>query len=62
MVSFRTIQHCVDFNIVYDVDTKVMYTVSNGMHNRGTFTMLVNADGTPRLYERQSWTGHSENF
>ena len=35
------------FNVVYHRDTKVMYTVS---HN-GTFTLLVNPDGTPMLYE-----------
>lgn len=54
MVAFKKIQACVDFDIVYDVDTKVLYTVSNGMHNRGCFTLLVNADGTPRLYEDQN--------
>lgn len=34
-----------DFYIVYDNETKVMYAVSNNL------TMLVNADGTPKLYE-----------
>ena len=32
--------------VVYDKETKVMYVVDS---NRG-YTMLVNADGTPRLY------------
>ena len=39
------------FYIVYDNETKVMYAVSNGDYNRGVLTMLVNADGTPKLYE-----------
>lgn len=40
-----------DWNIVYDEKTKVMYAVSNGYYNNGNFTLLVNADGTPLLYE-----------
>ena len=40
-----------DFYVVYDNETKVMYAVSDGLYNRGVLTMLVNADGTPKLYE-----------
>lgn len=36
--------------IVYDKYTKVMYAVSNGSYNRGTFTLLVDANGNPVLY------------
>ena len=36
--------------IVYHKDTKVMYAVSDGFYNGGTFTLLVNADGTPMVY------------
>ena len=32
--------------VVYDKDTKVMY-----VRYRDSYTLLVNADGTPRLYE-----------
>lgn len=39
------------FYIVYDNETKVMYAVSDGDYNRGVLTMLVNADGTPKLYK-----------
>lgn len=39
------------FDIVYDTDTKVMYSRSMGSYNRGTLTVLVNSDGTPKLYE-----------
>ena len=37
--------------VLYDRTTKVMYVVSEGGYNLGNFTMLVNADGSPRLYE-----------
>ena len=36
-----------DFHVVYDNETKVMYAVSG----RGNLTMLVNADGTPKIYK-----------
>ena len=46
---------CIDSNyccwIVYHKDTKVMYAISNGQYNRGTVTLLVNADGTPMIWE-----------
>ena len=37
--------------IVYHKDTKVMYAVSRSGHNAGTYTVLVNADGTPMIWE-----------
>lgn len=37
--------------IVYHRETKVMYAVSNSSNNVGTFTLLVNADGTPMLWQ-----------
>lgn len=40
-----------DFYVVYDNETKVMYAVSDGHYNRGNFTLLVNVDGTPKLYD-----------
>lgn len=39
------------FSIVYHKDTKVMYAVSAGGYNSGTFTLLVNPDGSPMLWE-----------
>ena len=39
------------FNLYYDKDTKVMYAVSS---NR--VTVLLNADGTPKLYEESDTT------
>ncbi len=40
--------------IVYDKHTKVMYAVSNGGYNNGNFTLLVDANGNPLLYEEQN--------
>lgn len=37
--------------IVYDKYTKVMYAVSNSVYNIGTFTLLVDANGNPLLYQ-----------
>ena len=39
------------YNIVYHKETKVMYAVSNGNKTQGVFTVLVNPDGTPMLWE-----------
>ena len=36
--------------VVYHKDTKVMYTISHG-NSCGTFTLLVNPDGTPMIWE-----------
>jgi len=38
------------FKVVYDRETGVMYTLSCGSYNSGNFTMLVNADGTPLIW------------
>lgn len=42
------------YDVVYHKDTKVMYAVSHSCYNIGTFTVLVNPDGTPMLYEAES--------
>lgn len=39
------------WRVVYHRDTKVMYAISYGGYNGGNFTLLVNADGTPMLWE-----------
>lgn len=39
------------YSIVYHKDTKVMYAVSTGGYNSGNFTLLVNPDGSPMLWE-----------
>lgn len=39
--------------IVYDKYTKVMYAISNSGYNNGNFTLLVDANGNPLLYNEQ---------
>lgn len=48
---FIEIERRYDWYVVYHRDTKVMYTVSTGSYNRGTFTLMVDLDGNPLLYE-----------
>ena len=48
--EFITIEREWYYDIVYHRDTKVMYAVSTGTNNQGTFTLLVNADGSPMVY------------
>ena len=37
--------------VVYHKDTKVMYAVSYGSYNYGTFTLLVDRDGKPLTWK-----------
>lgn len=37
--------------VVYNKETKVMYSISRGAYNLCSFTLLVNEDGTPMLWE-----------
>lgn len=48
---FVIVERTQVWNVVYHKDTKVMYAVSGGAYNNGTFTLLVNPDGTPMLWE-----------
>lgn len=41
----------INVDIVYDSETKVMYAISCGPYNRGTMTLLVNKDGSPKLWQ-----------
>lgn len=40
-----------NWRVVYHKDTKVMYVISSGSYNRGTFTVMLNPDGTPMIWE-----------
>lgn len=43
---------CTDiWKVVYHKETKVMYAISSSGDNYGNFTLLVNADGSPMLWE-----------
>ena len=48
---FVTIEKTETWKVVYHNETKVMYAVSAGLHNGGTFTLLVDRDGKPLLYK-----------
>lgn len=49
--EFIIVERTVSWYIVYHKETKVMYAVSSGSYNSGTFTLLVKADGTPMIWE-----------
>ena len=48
---FVKVETTTFWDVVYHKDTKVMYVVSTGSYNHGTFTLLVDADGKPMIYE-----------
>ena len=39
------------YKIVYHQETKVMYAISTGGYNAGTFTVMLDADGKPLLHK-----------
>lgn len=43
-----TVEHAATYRIVYDRETRVMYVVAT---QSDVFTVLVDADGKPLLYE-----------
>lgn len=48
---FVIVENHTFLDVVYHKDTKVMYAVSTGSYNLGTFTLLVDADGKPMIYD-----------
>lgn len=48
---FMTVESTNAWRIVVDRETRVLYAVSLGMYNIGVFTVLVDADGKPLLWE-----------
>lgn len=48
---FVTVSENSDYAVVYDRETKIMYAMSNSSYNIGNFTVLLNVDGTPKLYK-----------
>lgn len=49
---FVEVENGGNWTIVYHRETKVMYAISRGGHNNGTFTVLMDADGKPVLWEK----------
>ena len=50
-VHFVKIASYSNYDIVYNAANRVMYTQSRGMYNFGTFTLLVNDDGSPMIWK-----------
>ncbi len=51
---FVFIEEGSNWRVAYHRDTKVMYVISDGAYTTGVFTVLVNPDGTPMLYDENS--------
>lgn len=50
---FATVEKTAIWEVVVDKDTHVMYAVSLGGYNAGTFTLLVDAEGEPLIYKEE---------
>ena len=48
---FTVVEQTAQWSVVYHRGTMVMYAVSNGGSNEGTFTLLVDSLGNPLLYD-----------
>ena len=42
------------YKIVYHRETKVMYVISNAAYNCGNFTVMVDEEGKPLLYQEDT--------
>ena len=51
---FIEIERAIGWKIVADKETGVMYAVSNGGYNVGTFTLLVDENGNPLIWEGEA--------
>lgn len=51
---FVVVENGVTYRIVYHRETKVMYAISNGGYNGGNFTVMVDPNGKPLLYQDES--------
>ena len=49
---FERVEYTAVWEIVADRETGVMYAVSRGIYNQGTFTLLVDADGKPLIWDK----------
>lgn len=50
---FVCVETTSTWQIVYHKETKVMYAVSDSSYNYGIFTLLVDVDGKPMLWENK---------
>ena len=51
MSMFIEVEGTEIWHVVYHKETKVMYVVSSGPYNAGTFTLLVDDVGKPLLWK-----------
>ena len=51
---FVVIEETSSWVVVYHKETKVMYAVSWGGYNAGTFTVMVDENGKPLIYNEES--------
>ena len=58
---FVVVETSSTWEIVYHKETRVMYAVSYSMYNCGTFTLLVDAEGNPLLWDERSERVTDEN-
>ena len=56
---FVVVETTYMWQVVADKETGVMYAVSYGMHNLGTFTLLVDVDGKPLLWKGNADADHN---
>ena len=49
---FVLVEQTNSWKIVYHKDTKVMYAVSFGYYNYGTFTVLLDENGDPMTWDK----------
>lgn len=57
---FVLIENGVTYRIVYHRNTKVMYAISAGGYNSGNFTVMVDEEGKPLLYQEDADEGRDE--
>ena len=48
---FVVIEEGISYHVVYHRVTKVMYIMSHSSYNRGNFTLMVDENGDPLLWE-----------
>lgn len=49
--NFCILEEYNKFDVIYDRETGVMYTMSSSSRAYGILTPLLNADGTPKIYQ-----------
>lgn len=48
---FVKVEDTWDYEIMVDRGTRVMYVMSNGSYNHGTFTLMVDENGKPLIWK-----------